>query len=187
MKIDSWLVTLLVIMGVMVGAVSLYMASLSGVMGKIGLIGGDFSQSLDANKLARELLFAQRDKDCGLIKVSKKVPSYLVAKGVERVSLAGELGGQRIECGVELVHKGNIERGVYTILKGLYYLREYYGEMRSLVENDRTKCELLVDTQYERYVQSYLFSTKDKIHQVVLELYTQVESERSRVEELCTN
>jgi hypothetical protein len=187
MKVNNWLVLLLVLIGVAVGMVSLYMASLSGVMGKMGLVGGDFSQSIDANELARQLRFNKAETDCGLWSVSRKVPKYLVSKGVERVNLSGELGGERIVCGVVLVQNGNIERGVYTILKGLYYLRLHYSEIRALVESDRRQCNLLTTSGYERWAQAYLMSTRDRVHQVVLELYSQVESEKSRVEELCTD
>lgn len=187
MKVNNWLVVFLVMIGVFIGAASLYMASLSGVMGKMGLIGGDFEQSIDSNELARQLRFEHLEVDCGLISVSKKVPNYLFSKGIERVVLSGELGGERIMCGVGLVKRGNIERGVYTILKGLYYLRQHYSEIRSLVQEDANQCVLLDNPEYERWVQAYLLASKDRVHQVVLELYKQVESERAGVEELCTN
>lgn len=181
----NWLVVLLVVLGVAVGFVSLYMASLSGVMGKMGLVGGDYRQAVNSNELARQLVLQKSEVNCGFIAVAKKIPRYLISKNEERVQLAGELGGERIICGVHLVQQGNVERGVYTLVKGLYYLKTHYGEMRIIVEPNRDKCSLLTNPDYERWVEGYLRSTEGRIHEVVLNVYKQVESERARVEELC--
>lgn len=176
----------LVLAGLAVGAMSLYMASLSGVMGKMGLVGGDFSNAIDANELARQLRSQQNSStSCSLWQVAKKIPSYLVSRGEDRVVLSGELGGERIVCGVRLVQQDNVERGVYTIVKGLYYLESHYSAMRGIVENNKSKCELLGNPDYERWVESYLLSTQGRIHEVVLSVYKQVERSRARVSELC--
>ena len=185
MKVNKWLISLLVLMGISVGAISLYTASFSGVMAKMGLVGGDFGQSIQVNKLARQLKLLDGEIDCSIWNVSKKVPIYLLSRGADRVKLSGELGGERIICGVKLVQSGNIERGVYTIIKGLYYLRTYYLEMRVLVQTDNSQCELLTSPKYERWVEAYLLSTESRVHDVVLEIYKQVEQSRAHVEELC--
>lgn len=185
MKVNTWLIILLVFLGISVGAISLYTASFSGVMAKMGLVGGDFSQAIDTNELARQLKFQNEDIDCSILQVGKKVPIYLISKGVERVKLSGELGGERIICGVKLVQSGNIERGVYTIIKGLFYLKSHYSEIKILVQNDNSQCQLLTSPKYERWVESYLFSTEGRIHEVVLDIYGQVQSSRAHVEELC--
>lgn len=187
MKVNRWFIALLILMGMGVGAISLYTASLSGVMGKMGLVGGDFSQSIDSNELARQLMSQNQDYNCNLWQVTKRVPLYLFSKGVDRVRIGGELGGERIVCGVKLVKEGNIERGVYTIIKGLYYLKTHYIETRILVEQDNANCNLLTEPVYERWVESYLNSTEGRVHEVVLDIYNQVENARGRVEELCTN
>ena len=72
-------------------------------------------------------------------------------------------------------------------MKGLYYLKNQYGELREIVEMDTAKCSLLGNTRYESWVEGYLLSTQGRAHQVVLEVYKQVESERARVEELCVD
>ena len=185
MKVNNWFVVPLLIIGISVGMMSLYMASLSGVMGKMGLVGGDFSQSIKMDVLARQLTFQSRDVECGTMSVAKNIPAYLFAKGEERVVLSGELGGKRIVCGVRHVQNGNVERGVYTIIKGLYYLKSHYIELRALVSRENAKCELLTSPDYERWVEGYLSATEGRVHEVVLDLYKQVESARSQVEELC--
>lgn len=185
MKVNKWLIALLVFIGISVGAISLYTASFSGVMAKMGLVGGDFSQSIKVNELARQLKSLDSGIDCSIWQVGKKIPFYLLSRGVDRVELSGELGGERIICGVRLVQSGNIERGVYTIIKGLYYLRSHYLEMRILVEVDNSQCRLLKSPVYERWVEAYLLSTESRVHDVVLEIYKQVEQSRAHVEELC--
>lgn len=179
------LIYFLVLVGVGVGIVSLYMAALSGVMGKMGLIGGDLSQSIKVNELARQLMFQKENIDCSMLNVVKGIPSYMVSSGEERVRLSGELGGERIICGVKLVQNENIERGVYTIVKGLYYLKSHYGQMRLLVQADHDQCRMLTNPEYERWVEGYLMATEGRVHDIVFDLYKQVERERAGVEELC--
>lgn len=187
MKVNVWVVVGLVLLGIGVGAMSLYSASVTGVMNKMGLVGGDFTQSIDQNELARQLLSESRDFECRTPQVVRKIPGYLFSRGEERVELSGELGGERIICGVLHVKEENVERGVYTIVKGLYYLNTHYTELRELVSPDRSQCRLLADPYYERWVESYLVSTQGKINEIVLEVYKQVEDSRSRVEELCVD
>ncbi|MFH1244671.1 MAG: hypothetical protein V1487_03855 [bacterium] len=183
----NWMVLILVVVGVGVGMVSLYMASISGVMTKMGLVGGDLRQSIDVNEMTRQLRSMEEQPNCGVVAVSKNIPYYLSLRGEGRVSLAGELGRERISCGIKYVQSGNIERGVYTLVKGLYYLKNQYSELRKMVEVEKTKCNLLSDSKYESWVEGYLLSTVGQARQVVLEVYKQVERERARVEELCTD
>jgi len=177
----------LVLIGVGIGVISLYVASFAGVMGKMGLVGGGFDQAIDRNELARQLRREDEKVECGVIEVAKHVPAYLLARGEKRIVLAGELGRERVICGIRLVQNQNIERGVYTLIKGLYYLDGQYREMRPLVEQNKEKCALIPQTEYESWIQGYLLSTQGRIHNVVYDLYKQVEQSRSQVEELCTN
>lgn len=185
MKINSWVVVLLVFVGIAVFAISLYTASLSGVMGKMGLVGGDFENSIKVNELARQVLTLDQEVECGMLQAIKRIPNYLASRGPERVRLSGELGGQRIICGVKFVQNKNVERGVYTIIKGLYYTKSHYTEMLNLIQKDISQCNLLTDLKYERWVESYLVATEGRVHDVVFDVYKQVEGARSGVEELC--
>lgn len=184
MKVNNWLVFLLVSIGLIVGLVSLYMASLTGVMGKMGLVGGDFVQDIDKNELARKL----RDSDeinCGTWQIAKSIPEFLFASGEQKIILAGELGKERVYCGINLVQKDNVERGVYSIIKGLYYLKGQYAEILRLVRVDKSKCRLLIKTDYDALIHGYLAATKGRVHDIVFDLYKQVEIERAGVDELC--
>lgn len=184
-NLNGWLVGWLVLVGFIIGGMSLYMASLSGVMAKMGLVGGDFRQAVNRNELARQLREQHDQVDCGLWRVAEQVPAYLVARGERRVNLAGELGKERVICGIQLVQSGNVERGVYTLIKGLYYLQSQYMEMRVLVEADRGQCQLFSKIGYEAWVQGYLRATQGRIHDMVFDLYKQVERRQARVAELC--
>ncbi|MEI8232285.1 MAG: hypothetical protein WCG44_00935 [bacterium] len=185
MKVNNWLVYLLLFVGISVGGMSLYMASLSGVMTKMGLVGGDFGQSIDTNELARQMRSQDEILDCGTMNVAKAIPNYLFSKGENKIKLAGELGKERVICGVRLVQAKNVERGVYTLIKGLYYLKTYYTEMRILIESDRNQCQMFGDPTYERWVEGYLMATEGRVHEVVLSVYSEVERSRARVAELC--
>jgi len=185
MKVNNSLIVFLVFIGLVVFAMSLYMASLSGVMTKMGLVGGDFSQAVNPNVLARQMRSQDKIMNCDLWNVIDHVPGYLFSKGEDRMQVAGVLGGERVICGIRLVRDGNVERGVYTIIKGLYYLKSHYTEMRGVIEKDKNKCELLTDPMYERAVEGYLMATEGRIHEVVLNVYGEVERSRGRVEELC--
>lgn len=187
MKVNYLLVASLVLIGVAVGCMSLYMASLSGIMSKMGLVGGDFSQSVNYQELEKQLITQVDYFDCGIVTVARHIPNYLLSRGSERVRFSGQLGGKRIICGLVHVKNRNVERGVYTLVKGLYYLRTHYTEMRILVEQDSDQCQLLKNPDYERWVELYLNSTEGRINEVVLSVYKQVESERARVEELCND
>src|SRR3989339_1164056 len=171
MKVNTWLVILLVLVGLIVGTVSLYFASLSGVMSKMGLVGGDFSQSIEANELAR-LIMTQKGSatDCGILRVAGRIPTYFMADDSEKFKLSAELGGERIICGIRHVQSGNVERGVYTIMKGLYYLRDHYAQMRILAESDKSQCDMLAEPDYAPWIEGYLFATRDRVHELVLDV-----------------
>lgn len=184
-SLHNWLIVLLVFIGCSIGLISLYMASLTGVMNKMGLVGGDFRQAVDQNELARQLRGRDDSLDCSGWAVTRKVPQYLFLGGERRVELALVLGGERIICGMRYIHNGNVERGVYTLIKGLYYLKSHYHEMQTLVRSDSSACRLLGEPTYESWVQAYLLSVQGRIYDVVLNVYHQVEMERAGVSELC--
>ncbi len=181
----NFLIILLVLIGILVAMMSVYTASIEGVMGKMGLVGGDFNQAIDRNVLARTMLENGSEADFSLYKVARKVPAYLLSKGQDRVRFASELGTLRINCGIQHIQRGNVERGVYTIIKGLYYLRSHYTELRLMVEVDKTKCNLMVDGKYESVVDGYLNSSDGRVHELVKDVYSQVQGAKSRVQELC--
>lgn len=187
MKANTWAIILMLAVGVGVGAFSLYTASLSGVKAKMGLLGGDINQSLDQNQLSRNILSIDRDYDCSTWHIAKDVPRYLFSRGEERTMITLDLGGDRIICGVKHVKSGNVERGAYTIVKGLYYLRSHYIALRDQIQNGSGRCSDLEEPLNERWVEAYLDATEGSLHEAVYKVYKEVESARNGVEELCVN
>lgn len=181
----GWLVGILVVGGALVGMMSIYWASLSGVMSKMGLVGGDFGQEIDQNALSQSVRSQGEPPDCSVLETMILAPRYLLSRGQERVVLGGELGAARVGCGVRQVQEGNVERGIYTITKGLYYLRSHYGALRSLVQVDDLYCRLLDEGGAEGWVEEYLLASAGRAHDSVYEVYKQVEEARGRVAELC--
>ncbi len=183
----NWGIALLLMMGIGVGVVSLYMASLTGVMAKMGLVGGDIAQSIDTNELARRTRGMESQYRCDIWAVTRAIPNYWRLRGEGRVEAAKELGQERIECGIRYVRAGNFERGIYTMVKGLHYLRNRHGELRVSVAQASSKCGLVGAPIYEGWVEAYLTSAEGNAQRVVLDIYKQVEVERAGVEELCTD
>jgi hypothetical protein len=111
----------------------------------------------------------------------------MLSKGEERVAMTRELGGDRVVCGVKHIKSGNLERGVYTIVKGLYYLKSHYNSLREKIQTNNSACRELQEPTIERWVEAYLGATEGSMYETVYKLYKEVEEARSRVEELCTN
>jgi hypothetical protein len=176
---------LLLVIGGGIGVVSLYTASMAGVMAKMGLLGADAGRMIDVNELARRTRGMKQEYRCDFGSVVSLIPRYWGARGDGRLAIMQKLGEQRIECGINYVKNGNAERGVYTMVKGLYYLKNRYLALRGAVEKERANCELARDHHYEAWVEAYLGASTGNAEQVVLKIYKQVEEERSRVEELC--
>src|SRR5690242_4542868 len=121
--VERFLISLLLLFGLTVGVVSLYFSSLSGIMGKLGLLGGDLRQAVSANTLVRNVYEVGNPPVCDWWESVQLVPQYLFSPADARIELGLMLATRRIECGVVYTLKGNVERGVYTMIKGLYYER----------------------------------------------------------------
>ncbi len=187
MKTNYFVIFGLFVFGLIILMMSLYTASLSGVMNKMGLVGGDLRQSINFNELARRLRGLDNRADCGVWHVTKNVPSYLFAKGQDKVRLAIELGGERIVCGIMYTQDGNVERGIYTLVKGVNYLTRYFEQTRIALEGNTAKCSDLKQMHYAEWVEAYLMASDGRAHDVVYEAYKQMELSRARVEEICVD
>ena len=184
-KWGQWAARLLVLVGVGIGVVSLYTASMAGIMAKMGLVGADASRMIDTNELARRTRGVETKYSCDMWSVASKIPAYWGAGGSEKIEKMKEMGETRIECGISYIKAGNVERGVYTMVKGLYYLKNRYLLLRDWVEQDRRACSLNGEHQYESWVEAFLGASQGSAQQVVMKIYKEVEEERARVEEIC--
>lgn len=182
---SKWVAFLLVLLGAGIGVVSLYTASMAGIMTKMGLVGADAGRMIEVNELARRTRGIESRYVCDIWSVGNKIPHYWSSKGLEKLDLMRQMGEQRIECAITFIKEGNADRGIYTMVKGLYYLKNRYWELRPRVEQDRSLCSLAKAQQYEAWVEGYLGASEGSAREVVGKIYKEVEEERARVEELC--
>lgn len=180
-----WLTWLLLLFGITVGMVSLYFSSILGLMGKLGLVGGDLNQAVRRNDLARAVYEVGVAPQCDPWATVAGVPKYLLAKPVERINLGLQLGKRRMECGMVYTMSGNVEKGIYTMIKGLYYDRVNHHELLKLVEEDRGNCKLYDSGRDYGYVEAYIESSEGNARESVLSLFHDVALLREKVAERC--
>jgi hypothetical protein len=180
-----FLIGLLLFFGIAVGVASLYFSSLSGLMGKLGLVGGDLTQAVQVNDLVRNIYEVGTPPSCDWWRSVASVPQYLFSPASERVALGLTLASYRTQCGIVYTLGGNIERGIYTLVKGLYYERANHLELLRLVETDTTFCELFESARDYGYVEAYLASSEGNAYQSVWTLFDETQRLRQKVLERC--
>ena len=176
----------LLILGTGVFLVSLYFASIAGLRNKLGLVGGDLRTAVHPNELSRGAYEAGGIPTCDFKAAVVPIPQYLVARPEERVQLGLRLGELRIKCGIAYILQGNVDRGVFTLIKGMYYERANSQETLELVEHDRQQCAKLFDAERDYgYVEAFLEASEGNSRSVVESIYSEVRDVRGRVAERC--
>lgn len=183
--VGKFLIFLLLLFGIGVGITSLYFASLAGLMGKLGLIGGDLRQAVRVNELMRSVYEVGTTPSCNWWSSVHDVPRYLFSTQDRRIDLGLELGTKRVECGVIYTLRGNVERGVYTMIKGLYYERANHQEIWRLVEENTENCKLFDHDRGYGYVEAYLEASEGNVRQSVASIFEDVSRLREKVRERC--
>lgn len=176
---------LLLFFGITVGVVSLYFSSLAGLMGKLGLVGGDLHQAVHANDLVRNIYEVGTTPSCDWWRSITPVPRYLFSPAKDRIELGLSLASRRIACSVVYTLDGNVERGIYTMIKGLYYERANHLEMLRLVEEDSAYCSLFDPTRSYGYVEAYLGSSEGNARESIWTLFDDTQRLRQKVSERC--
>jgi hypothetical protein len=179
------LYVLLVGFGLLVGLISLYYSSLSGVMGKLGLLSGDPSTLIDRNELARGMRGIGGTLSCDYWGAVSLAPHYLLTPPAERIQLGAILGYKRMECGVVYGLAGNVERSVYTFLKGLYYLRSSYLAYFELVARDPTICAAYRFPAITPMLATYIASTRGNARSAVEPVVSHIIELQQKVQERC--
>ncbi len=183
--INGLLVGFLVFSGFLVGFVSLYFSSLSGVMNRLGFVGGDLTREVRVNDLVRGLRDIPDKPSCDFWGAIAPVPSYLFARGEQRIVLGFTLGYDRVVCGTHYIISGNAERGIYTILKGIYYLRSSYLELGKSIPQSPALCMLRGGDTVDPWVAAYLSASRGTAHDVIYNAWREVFEDRAHVAELC--
>lgn len=174
----------LLLIGVGVFLFSLYVASLSGLMSKLGLVGGDLRQELDTNKLYRGLMEVGGIPNCDWWETTKTIPEYIFTPKNKRIKLGLEVGKKRRNCAINYVLNGNVERGVYTMLKGVRYERLNLLELERGVLRDKTKCIEYNPRDYGD-IEVFIESSRGNVRSVIYKEYEEISQIRSRLEESC--
>lgn len=180
-----WLFVFLVAFGCMVGVISLYYSSLSGVMSKLGLLSGDPSTLIDRNELARGMRGIGGTLTCDYWGAVSLSPHYLLTPAAERIQLGAMLGYKRMECGVVYGLSGNVERSVYTFLKGLYYLRSSYLTYLELVSRDPSICAAYRFPAITPMLATYIASTRGNARSAVEPVVAHIIELQQKVQERC--
>lgn len=136
MNLWKTLIFLLILCGIGVAAVSVYDASLTGVMKKMGLVSGDYSNAYDQGLLAEINDENLQNQKCDFVSAIAHLPEYMMGIGGVKMKLAYDLGNQRILCGYKQLLNKDIERGTYTLLKGMRYIQTGY----EIVEGQNNLC-----------------------------------------------
>ncbi|HBD02464.1 MAG: hypothetical protein UX38_C0001G0109 [Microgenomates group bacterium GW2011_GWC1_46_16] len=181
----KWLVAGLVAMGVSIFVISLYLASITGVMQKMGLVGGDVSRAVKQEVLVEVVAEAGGIPQCDYWEAVKMIPQYLTTSPSRRIKLGLQMGEVRIACGVVYSLQGNVERGVYTLIKGLYYERTNTQELLKLVESDKQNCVLFSADRNYGYVEAFIEASEGNARIAVENLYREVGEVRGSVAERC--
>ena len=183
--LNGILVGILVIVGVCIGFVSLYFASLTGVMSRLGFVGGDITREVRVNELVRGVRDIPGRTTCDAWQAILPVPTYLFDSRQARIPLGFTLGYERVVCGVGYTISGNTERGVYTMLKGLYYVRSSYLDLGNYAARDSSLCLTRQADLVDPWVGAYLAASHGKVHDVIANVYQEIQEERAHVAELC--
>lgn len=111
---------LLVIFGFVVFVVSLYRASLSGVMSKMGIQSSD-AMLFDKAEV-RSILTGITNSQCSSSLEIQQTLSYYLSNEKERAMMGLTMGEDRIECGLLLASINQESEAVYKIVRGLKYI-----------------------------------------------------------------
>lgn len=184
-RINIVLYIALVIIGFLIFFFSLYTASLSGLRSQLGFVGGDLSQSVDINRLYRGVVETESTPICNYWESVAPVPRYIFASGDTRLVIARELSIARVECAIVYTLAGNVERGVYTLLKALRYEIAGLLYIEQQINNEMGDCSLYQPEYPLGLVESYLESVDGAARSIIEREYRETQRLRGKISEMC--
>jgi len=180
------LIGFLVIIGVSVAVLSIYRASVNGLMTQIGLVESDFDTSVERTKLGEAITGLNSTLKCDLFTRLKGTMSFMLGGDEEQGKLAFALGESRINCGAALLSQGKAEEGTYEIVKGFGYLKQGFKFVGERVGVDRRVCSgLPTGSTISETVGEILDATNGKVYEIVWEEWQDVVEVREPVEQAC--
>lgn len=138
--------TFLILVGIFVGAVSIYQASTEGVLGKLGLSKGSYEVEVEKERLKHEFALDLRgDEECNWTSVARDYWDFrMVNSEEERAMMAARLGSKRLSCGVTMMTKGRVRVGMLTMVKGAQYTSQAWDLRKEVcIQEERLECKEL--------------------------------------------
>ncbi|MFH2019285.1 MAG: hypothetical protein ABII80_01595 [bacterium] len=175
----------LLLMGVGIGMVSLYEASVAGFMRQMGLVGADFRTTVVKEKIEGLARGMETEAKCDLVSKVKGSIEYMAGSPKRRESLAFVLGKERLKCGVRMLANEKVNEGTYEIVKGIGYASQGYELLREQVKTQPEKCEEIPGDEFEKTVNEVLAATTGKIFQVLDFEWQKTLEKRSLLQESC--
>lgn len=179
------LLFVLVLIGIGVAGFSLYNASVTGTMQKMGLVGSDFSASVITDKLDQSILSVKSTFKCGLPTRIKQAASFLLSSDEKQGQLAFTLGVDRINCGAAMIAEGHVETGTYELLKGIGYMQSGYKFASERMNIDYRVCHYLPDNKVHETVYTLLAATSGRVHELIFNEWGKVIQLSEQVEPVC--
>lgn len=176
---------LFLLVGVVIAFLSIYKASVGGLMKKMGLIESDFSVAVVQDKLKQISLETKSKLACDLPSRVRSSITFLLSSDQKQGTLAFSMGQQRIKCGTAMLGSGDVETGTYEIVKGMGYLNQGYMFVTERAEVDSRVCEGLPGQELNTTVQEILGATSGKVYEIVGEEWRSIAKVKESAEKLC--
>lgn len=186
-KFNWWLVSGLLVVGMAIFFLSLYTASLAGLRRQLGLVGGDLRLSVDVPRLYRGIIEVGTVPQCAYWQSIVPVPRYIFAKEGEKLELGKVLAYRRIECAIDYTLSGNIERGVYTLLKAIRYQQAGLLLLEKGIANDKKMCNLYQSNSAFGYIEAYLEASTGSVRGTIEREYAELQRLAGQVVEMCAD
>lgn len=171
--------------GLIIAFLSLYKASINGLLKNVGLVGSDFSTEVVHDELRKAVLLTKGKFSCDLPTRMKGTISFMLASDQEQGQLAFRLGEGRMVCGATLLSQGDVEVGTYEILKGIGYLKQGYSFVSERMDIDRRVCDGLPGAEAAETMSRILEATSGKVFEILSDEWHELERVREPVESAC--
>lgn len=175
----------MVFVGVGVALISIYDASVEGMMGKLGLRGADFANEVKLQPVGGKYLEAARTLKCGLVGRVMGAVKLALSRDGQQGQLAFILGKERIQCGEAMLALHKEEAGTYEVVKGMGYLLQGYGFVEERVGADSRACRGLPGSELDTLMAEIVGGTEGRVGEIVGREWERVGEQRARVELLC--
>jgi len=175
----------LLTLGVLVGVMTVYQASYTNMMNKLGLVGADFSLAVKREQLRKTGMEIRGGWECGLPNRIRGSVEFMLSGDSEQGQLAFRLGQIRLACGAGMLERGEVETGTYEIMKGLGYLADGYRFVVERGSVDLRACEGLPGGEVKTMMDGLLSATSGRVHELLYEEWGNIVKQQGAVAKMC--